>query len=397
MNELQAVPTIRIRSMDVMRGLTLFLMLFVNDLFIPAVPKWLVHTEADEDGMGLADWVFPGFLFMVGVAVPYAVAAREKLGSSTTVIFVHMLIRTLSLLLIGVLILNGSRVDPQLTGMSHLLWLGLLYVFVFLIWNHYPKDSTYPLFFKGMRLVGVVGIIYLVYMFKASDGKGLEVGWWGILGVIGWGYFAAASIFLLSRGRIIVVVCGWLIFFLLNILAHTELKIELSGIGRYLHVLLSGNIPCIVLAGTLVGMLMKRYAATPRILLRILFLLATIWLAMGFVLRFWFILSKIHGTPSWALVCCGISVLLLIPLYYFIDVKGYQRGMRVFEEAGKNSLTTYLAPDLIYFICWGFHLPLFFYKQSEYMGLAIAGSLLWAFAMLWYAILLKKLPIYLKL
>ena len=238
MNELQAVPTIRIRSMDVMRGLTLFLMLFVNDLFIPAVPKWLVHTEADEDGMGLADWVFPGFLFMVGVAVPYAVAAREKLGSSTTVIFVHMLIRTLSLLLIGVLILNGSRVDPQLTGMSHLLWLGLLYVFVFLIWNHYPKDSTYPLFFKGMRLVGVVGIIYLVYMFKASDGKGLEVGWWGILGLIGWGYFAAASIFLLSRGRIIVVVCGWLIFFLLNILAHTELKIELSGIGRYLHCLL---------------------------------------------------------------------------------------------------------------------------------------------------------------
>jgi heparan-alpha-glucosaminide N-acetyltransferase len=62
MNALQAVPTIRIRSMDVMRGLTLFLMLFVNDLFIPAVPKWLVHTEADEDGMGLADWVFPGFL-----------------------------------------------------------------------------------------------------------------------------------------------------------------------------------------------------------------------------------------------------------------------------------------------------------------------------------------------
>ncbi|WP_286753171.1 MULTISPECIES: hypothetical protein [Sphingobacterium] len=52
MNALQAVPTIRIRSMDVMRGLTLFLMLFVNDLFIPAVPKWLVHTEADEDGMG---------------------------------------------------------------------------------------------------------------------------------------------------------------------------------------------------------------------------------------------------------------------------------------------------------------------------------------------------------
>jgi uncharacterized membrane protein YeiB len=78
-------------------------------------------------------------------------------------------------------------------------------------------------------------------------------------------------------------------------------------------------------------------------------------------------------------------------------VKGYQRWIGLFEEAGKNSLTTYLAPDLIYFVCWGFHLPLFFYKQSGHMGLAIAGSLLWAFAMLWYAILLKKLHIYLKL
>jgi high-affinity Fe2+/Pb2+ permease len=71
-------------------------------------------------------------------------------------------------------------------------------------------------------------------------------------------------------------------------------------------------------------------------------------------------------------------------------VKGYHRGIGLFEEAGKNSLTTYLAPDLIYFVCWGFHLSLFFYKQSDYMSLAIAGSLLWALAMLWYAILLRS-------
>jgi predicted acyltransferase len=303
----------------------------------------------------------------------------------------------LSLLLIGVLILNGARVSRDLTGMSHLLWLGLLYVFVFLIWNRYPKDMHYQSIYKGLRVVGIMGIIYLLYIFKASDGKGLEVGWWGILGLIGWGYFAAASIFLLCRGRIIVLVCGWLLFLVLNILSQTEFKVEFPGIGRYLHVLLAGNIPCIVLAGTIIGMLMKRYAATPRVLLRFLLVIGMIWLIAGFVLRFWFILSKIHGTPSWALVCCGISVLLLIPIYYFIDVKGYQRWIGLFEEAGKNSLTTYLAPDLIYFVCWGFHLPLFFYKQSGHMGLAIAGSLLWAFAMLWYAILLKKLHIYLKL
>jgi hypothetical protein len=62
------------------------------------------------------------------------------------------------------------------------------------------KDMQYQSIYKGLRAVGIMGIIYLLYIFKASDGKGLEVGWWGILGLIGWGYFAAASIFL-SRER----------------------------------------------------------------------------------------------------------------------------------------------------------------------------------------------------
>jgi heparan-alpha-glucosaminide N-acetyltransferase len=57
----------RISAIDIMKGLTLFLMLFVNDLYILGVPNWLVHTGIQEVGIGLADWVFPGVLFMVGL------------------------------------------------------------------------------------------------------------------------------------------------------------------------------------------------------------------------------------------------------------------------------------------------------------------------------------------
>ena len=60
----------RILSIDVMRGLTILLMLFVNDLYMPGVPEWLGHRAADYDGMGLADWLFPGLLFIVGMAIP---------------------------------------------------------------------------------------------------------------------------------------------------------------------------------------------------------------------------------------------------------------------------------------------------------------------------------------
>ena len=75
--------TPRIASVDIMRGLTLLLMLFVNDLNMKVAPAWLGHMKADFDGMGLADWVFPGFLFIVGMAIPFALSGRMKKGETT--------------------------------------------------------------------------------------------------------------------------------------------------------------------------------------------------------------------------------------------------------------------------------------------------------------------------
>jgi predicted acyltransferase len=113
---------VRILSIDIMRGITLFLMLFVNDLFEPGVPHWLVHTKSNYDGMGLADWVFPGFLFMVGMAIPYAIRSRRQKGDSNSRILIHILVRTISLLLIGVLMMNSDRLNPELSGISRNLW-----------------------------------------------------------------------------------------------------------------------------------------------------------------------------------------------------------------------------------------------------------------------------------
>ena len=67
----------RIYSIDIMRGLTLILMLFVNDLDMPGVPAWLGHRAADFDGMGRADWVFPGLLLRGGRDVRFATGTRK--------------------------------------------------------------------------------------------------------------------------------------------------------------------------------------------------------------------------------------------------------------------------------------------------------------------------------
>ena len=125
----------RILSIDIMRGLTLFLMLFVNDLYISGVPKWMVHTQAQDDGMGLADWVFPGFLFMVGLSIPFAFMSRAKKGGTTSQLIFHILKRTLSLLLIGVFMVNTSRLNPEISDIDKTVWIILGYISIFLIYS----------------------------------------------------------------------------------------------------------------------------------------------------------------------------------------------------------------------------------------------------------------------
>jgi predicted acyltransferase len=73
----------RISSIDVFRGLTIFAMIFVNDLAgVRDIPAWMKHVPADQDGMTFVDVVFPAFLFIVGMAIPFAIAKRFKSGYS---------------------------------------------------------------------------------------------------------------------------------------------------------------------------------------------------------------------------------------------------------------------------------------------------------------------------
>jgi len=159
----------RIVSIDIMRGLTLLLMLFVNDLNMDVAPAWLGHMKADFDGMGLADWVFPGFLFMVGMAIPFAFSSRISKGLTAAENSRHIITRTVSLLIIGILMLNTSRIDPTLTGISENLWALLMYIAVFLIWNNYRNKEDRPFTVTGFRLAGIGILILLVFKFKSGQ------------------------------------------------------------------------------------------------------------------------------------------------------------------------------------------------------------------------------------
>jgi predicted acyltransferase len=384
-----------------MRGLTLLLMLFVNDLNMDVAPIWLGHMKADFDGMGLADWVFPGFLFMVGMAIPFSFSKRISQGMTLVENSRHIFTRTISLLIIGVLMLNTGRVNPELTGMSQNLWALVMYFAVFLVWNDYVNKDKKFFTVTGLRLAGITILVLLVYKFKSGQPENqgsLITGWWGILGLIGWGYLVSAFTYLFCRESILKTTAVTVFFLALNILSGLKLLEFLNPVKLLLGVLIEGNVPFIVLTGLTAGLILRKSIETGhRMVILNLITLGALCLVAGFILRRWFILSKIQATPSWGLVCCGISFFVFTLIYLVTDVYKKKEWASFFKPAGENSLTTYLAPDILYFLIWMTGVPLLIYKQSTEPLIVVGGSIIWAILMVWLTALLKRLGISLKL
>ncbi|HTN08206.1 DUF5009 domain-containing protein, partial [Agriterribacter sp.] len=99
----------RILSIDAFRGITILVMVFVNELAgIRDIPQWMKHVPADADAMTFVDVVFPAFLFIVGMSLPFAINNRVKKGDSFLQLQWHIVWRTLGLLVLGVFMVNGE-------------------------------------------------------------------------------------------------------------------------------------------------------------------------------------------------------------------------------------------------------------------------------------------------
>src|SRR5690242_3439742 len=100
-----ATPGSRLKSLDALRGLNLYLMLFVNDLAAgrgSSFPQWARHFNGTGDGITFVDLIFPGFIFIVGMSVPLSVKARVRAGDPPHLLFWHIATRTVSLLFMGI-------------------------------------------------------------------------------------------------------------------------------------------------------------------------------------------------------------------------------------------------------------------------------------------------------
>ena len=137
MSDSQTNDARRIRSIDVLRALTMILMIWVNDFWtLEGVPGWLEHMPAQADAMGFSDVIFPAFLVIVGLSIPFALDKRMDAQSSGEVV-THILLRSLALIVMGFFHVNLENIYADAMVLPKYLWQILLTIAFFLIWNDF--------------------------------------------------------------------------------------------------------------------------------------------------------------------------------------------------------------------------------------------------------------------
>jgi predicted acyltransferase len=370
-------PSLRLDSIDVFRAATMFLMIFVNDLWsLEDVPKWLEHSKAAEDAMGLSDVVFPAFLFIVGLSIPFAIANRRKKGDPNVLIVRHIAERTFALLLMGIFIVNYENIADGAMVVSKYIWeIGMVIAF-FLIWNVYPSNPEKKGLYTALKIAGYLLLAGLAVIYKGGDAGNpswMGTHWYGILGLIGWSYLLGALTYLLTGDRVMWSIAGWLFFVLFNLADFAGVLDFLDPVKKYVWIVGSGSMPAFVMGGVVASVIYRNSVGRKSVgntYFVILIVLGLICLAYSFGTRPFWGISKIRATPAWVGICTGISLFAFAFLFWLVDLQKIKNWANMIKPAGTATLTCYLIPYIWYAVITlaGISLPM--YLRTGIVGLA---------------------------
>ena len=401
----------RIRSIDIVRGLTILVMLFVNDLAsVAAAPAWMKHiSPSTADGYTFVDVVFPAFLFIVGLSLPIALERRLARASRGAVLR-HLLVRTLGLLAMGVLMVNTENIARQ--GLIDArLWQLLLYAAAVLIWIAPVREGEGLT--RWRRIAGIALLVLLALLYRSETGGTLRPHWWGILGLIGWAYLVTGSIYLLLRGKIQQT--GWApameltapggaaaggagadgtgaegapanntaaparpaagetgqrisplaagmaaavpLLYLLYAADAAGLLAFLGPVQRWIGVgSVLGSHAAVTASGALLGILLFAADKSHMQRIRITLIFAALLGSAGVLLHLlhglhpMFIYNKNAATPPWCLVTSGWTALIFALCYWLADARGLVRGTRTLTAAGQNALFAFILGPIAYLL-----------------------------------------------
>lgn len=320
----------RVASIDIFRALTMLLMLWVNDYaWMEGIPHWMLHAPTREDMLGLADMAFPSFLFCMGMSVPLAAESRLKRGEGLPKTFLHIILRCISLLIMGVFELNTSGYVQQI----------LMVTGYFLVWNNYPVFSGKKRFIPvALRAAGIALLVGV-----AASQWPMRTGWWGILGLIGWAYLFCSTIYLALRKVKAALPFAWIAIVAMMLLSQSRLHIGAWLPGGWSHTALAfSGLICTCIA--LRCKERNKPAAFP--------LWAVVFAALCFggfaACHNWWHISKNLATPTWVFLCLAIDLCVFALIYFTADIRGRTGWARPIQAGGVATLTCYQIPYLWY-------------------------------------------------
>ncbi|MGY1695932.1 heparan-alpha-glucosaminide N-acetyltransferase domain-containing protein [Geodermatophilus sp. SYSU D00814] len=275
-------PRLRLRGVDVLRGLAVVGMLLVDNRGNAAIPDQLEH--AAWDGLRVADVVFPVFLLVVGVSVPFSRRAQQPRQA---------LRRVLRLAALGWLVVAakywsltaGVGVLGHIAGAYLLCWLLL----------RLPRPAQVPV---------AAGLLATLSVLTVTLGGGPDRSWGRTVdAAIGVSFSAEAPHSYL--GSAVTVFLG--------VLAGRVLA---SDPGRAALTRLAAGGTALVVAGL---------ALAPPVALN---------------KRLW--------SPSFVLVTGGIALFALAALHWLVDVRGVVRPFRPLEVLGVNAVVAFVFSEIVF-------------------------------------------------
>lgn len=304
-------PT-RLLSLDVFRGMTIAGMILVNNPGTwGAIYSPLKHAE--WHGITPTDYIFPFFLFIVGIAIPIALGKRTEEGVSKDV-YLKIFRRAATIFLLGLFLAAFpffDLVNLRIPGV--LQRIAVCYLIVSIIFLHTN--------WKQHTIIGAA--LLLVY--------------WFLMTAIPIPNCAVTTID--DKACNLAAYVDRMIFGANHIWKSAKIY-DPEG--------LLSTIPALstTISGVLTGVWIKSNRSDLEKVGGIFFF-GIVLIAVGWAWNFFFPFNKPLWTSSYVVYTSGLALCFLGFCYYLIDIKGYKRWAKPFVIFGVNALALYVFSGLL--------------------------------------------------